>query len=295
MQIMANIDAQPSNSYLDWSNRGEASVWRYCIGTLLMLVVFFVLSGMAVLPLAVLVPHYKDSLTLSVLATLLQFVVAFFAMPLIVRVLHKRPSWSLALPSRQFRSWDFFSGLLVASAIAALTMFVFDALGVMPLERNPKFDPSTLLLLAALGFIGIFIQAGSEELLFRGYFMQFTRRLTSSKFLVIGTPALLFAAPHVANIAAFGGGALAMTPYLIAGLLYGWAAYRSGSLWMSVALHLANNYTSLVFVGTRGDALPSAAPFLVQVPSLPAASLAVLIQSAAIFAALSLLMKRAGR
>jgi CAAX protease family protein len=101
---------------------------------------------------------------------------------------------------------------------------LFSATGIMRLERNPDFNLPTLLLLAVVGFVGIFIQAGSEEMLFRGYFMQFVRRFTSNRYLFVGIPAALFAAPHVANIAALGGSALVMTPYLISGLLYGWAA-----------------------------------------------------------------------
>jgi hypothetical protein len=50
-----------------------------------------------------------------------------------------------------------------------------------------------------------------------------------------------------------------------------------------------------VLVGTKGDALPSAAPLLIEVPSLWVATIVVLVQSVAIFLALSYLMKRTGR
>jgi membrane protease YdiL (CAAX protease family) len=166
---------------------------------------------------------------------------------------------------------------------------------MIPLERNPQFDLATLLLLVPVGFVGIFVQASAEELLFRGYFTQFVRRFTSSRILFLGIPTLLFAAPHIANVASLGGGPFAMLPYLIAGLLYGWAAYRSGSLWMSVALHLVNNYTGLVVVGTRGDALPSAAPLLIESPSLAVGSAGVLFQAVLIALVLNYLMRRAGR
>jgi membrane protease YdiL (CAAX protease family) len=199
------------------------------------------------------------------------------------------------MPRPRFRSWDFFTGLWVAFVVAAATALLFGALKVMPLERNPQFDFGTLLVLVVVGFVGIFVQAGAEELLFRGYFTQFARRFTSSRILFLGIPALLFAAPHISNIAALGGGPLAMLPYLVSGLLYGWAAYRSGSLWMSVALHLVNNYTSLVLVGTKGDALPSAAPLLIEAPNLTVGSIGVLVQSVLIVLILSYLMRRAGR
>jgi len=64
---------------------------------------------------------------------------------------------------------------------------------------------------------------------------------------------------------------------------------------MSVALHMVNNLTGLVFVGTKGDSTPSAAPYLIEVPSLPVATVVVLLQAVATFIALSLLMKRDGR
>jgi hypothetical protein len=64
---------------------------------------------------------------------------------------------------------------------------------------------------------------------------------------------------------------------------------------MPVALHLVNNFTGLVFVGTKGDAIPSAAPYLMEMPGLTVATVAVLLQAATTFIALSLLMKRAGR
>jgi hypothetical protein len=47
-------------SYLDWSDRGEAGFWRYLLGLLLVLVVFFLLSGAAVVPFAVLVVPTKN-------------------------------------------------------------------------------------------------------------------------------------------------------------------------------------------------------------------------------------------
>jgi membrane protease YdiL (CAAX protease family) len=282
-------------SYLDWSGKGRAGLWRYCLGTFLVISVFFVLSGFAVVPLILLAPKYKESLTLSVFATLVSFVGSFVLIPLIVQLVHRRPCWSVALPRLCFERWNFFTGLGVGSVVAALTIGVFSAIGIMPLERNPDFDPPTLLLLAVVGFAGIFIQAASEEMLFRGYFTQLVRRFTSNRYVLIGIPSVLFSLLHIANISSLGGGLWVMLPYLISGVLYGWAAYRFGSLWMPVSLHLANNYTSLVLVGTKGDALRSAAPFLIELPGLTLTTLAVFIQSAAIVLVITVLAMRLGR
>jgi len=248
-------------SYLDWSDQGKPSLWRYLVGSLLVVIVFFVLAGVGMFPLILFVPDYKESLTLSVLATLMAFIIPFIAIPLIVKFLHQRPSWSVAMLKLRFETWNFFTGFWVSTVVAVVAGLIFSIIGVMPIKSNPDFAWAVLLPIALIGFVGIFIQAGSEEMLFRGYFTQFTRRFTANKYLFIGIPALLFALPHIANISTLGGGIFVLTPYLISGLLYGWAAYRTGSLWMGLGLHLSNNYSSLVLIGTKGDVLPSAAPF----------------------------------
>jgi len=279
-------------SYLDWSDKGKASLWRYLAGTILILFVFFVLSGFGQLPVVLLFPDYKSSLFLSVLALLLSFVMSFFAVPLIVRLLHRRPYWSVAMPRPAFEAWNFVARLLVGIVVGLVAALLFHIAGLMPIETNPAFNLLTWLAVAAIGFVGIFIQAGAEELLFRGYLTQFVRRFSASPLLFIGIPAVLFAAPHIANVAALGGGPLVMIPYLLAGWLFAWAAYRTGSLWMGLGLHLANNYSGLVLVGTKGDVLPSAAPFQVGVPGLAITIIAVAVQTVVIAVALSYLLRR---
>jgi len=279
-------------SYLDWSDQGKPSLWRYLVGSLLVVIVFFVLAGVGMFPLILFVPDYKESLTLSVLATLMAFIIPFIAIPLIVKFLHQRPSWSVAMLKLRFETWNFFTGFWVSTVVAVVAGLIFSIIGVMPIKSNPDFAWAVLLPIALIGFVGIFIQAGSEEMLFRGYFTQFTRRFTANKYLFIGIPALLFALPHIANISTLGGGIFVLTPYLISGLLYGWAAYRTGSLWMGLGLHLSNNYSSLVLIGTKGDVLPSAAPFQIEVPGLLVATLIVALQSLVIVFVLNYLIKR---
>jgi len=280
------------NSYLDWSEKGKSGFWRYALGAFLAITVFFVLAGIGMFPLILSVPDYKESLALSVLATLLSFVIPFIAIPLIVKLVHRRPSWGVAMPRLRFEKWNFFAGFLVASVVGVAAVLLFGIIGITPIESNPEFDVTVLLPVAIIGFIGIFIQAGSEEMLFRGYFTQFVRRFTANKYVFIGIPALLFALPHIANISELGGGIFVLTPYLISGILYAWAAYSTGSLWMALGLHLSNNYSSLVLIGTKGDVLPSAAPFQIDVPSLPLLTLIIAAQSLVTVMVLRHLIKR---
>jgi hypothetical protein len=51
----------------------------------------------------------------------------------------------------------------------------------------------------------------------------------------------------------------------------------------------------MVFIGTLGDVLPSAAPYQVQIPSLAITTLVILFQSLATVSILSYILKRAKR
>ena len=104
--------------------------------------------------------------------------------------------------------------------------------------------------------------------------------------------ALIFALPHIINITELGGTFLVMVPYLILGLLLAWAAYRTGSLWMAAGLHWSNNFMTIVLIGTRGDVLPSVAPFQVDIPSLSVATMVVAVQSVLILVVLRYLIGR---
>lgn len=196
------------------------------------------------------------------------------------------------MPRERVEWWNFGAGFAVGMVVGALVAVLFSLTGLMPIQLNPQFNLGALLPLIFMGFVGIFIQAGSEEMLFRGYLTQFARRFTANPYLFVGIPAVLFALPHILNVAALGGTIFAAIPYLIAGVFYGWAAYKTGSLWMSLGLHLSNNFSNLVLIGTVGDILPTAAPFQVQAPGLTIATVAVAAQTLAMVAVLVLLIRR---
>jgi membrane protease YdiL (CAAX protease family) len=196
------------------------------------------------------------------------------------------------MPRSYFSRWDFFTGFWVSMVISLAFSWLLSITGVMPVEINPAFDIKQFLIVALIGFVGIFIQAGSEEMLFRGYLMQFAKRFTSNKYIFIGLPALLFALPHIINISDLGGTLWVAVPYMISGIFYGWFAYRTGSLWMSLGLHLSNNFGSLVFVGTKGDVLPSAAPFVAGLPSLTVTTLIIAAHALVVTLLLSNMIKR---
>ena len=79
-----------TSSYLDWSDKGKSGVGRYLGGlTLATLALFLSVGSLAPLVLG---PDQQNSLLPSTLADLLSFAVVFLAIPLIVRLIHQRPS-----------------------------------------------------------------------------------------------------------------------------------------------------------------------------------------------------------
>jgi membrane protease YdiL (CAAX protease family) len=267
----------PRTSYLEWSAEGRASLGRYLVGTALVVLIFFVLSGVGAFPITVLDPDYQESLLESDLALFLAFGISFVGIPWVVHLVHRRPWWSVAMPTRRFNRADLALGFWVSTILGVVLIVGAGAVGVVDLEVVvPDWVLWSELLI--IGGVGVFVQAGSEELLFRGYFTQFGRRFTSNPVVFVTIPAILFAVPHLSNLGAYSGSALIkLAPYLASGLLYGWAAYRSGSLWLGLGLHLSNNLTNIVLVGPRGDVLETVAPIQFELTDLTVGAVLTII------------------
>jgi hypothetical protein len=291
MKLMQPEQPAAVSSYLEWSDRGKTSIPQYMIGLLLIVVAFSMLGAIGTFPVTLIDPDYTDSLLESNLVLLLTFVVPFVAIPLVTQLLHSRPYWSVGLAQLRFEAWNLWSGFLVSIAIGFIAFLILWALGTLGFEWV-GFDWSQWLPLAVIGAVGIFIQAGTEEMLFRGYLTQFVRRMVKHPAVFLTVPAVLFAVPHIANVAALGGGPLVMVPYFASGLLYGWAAWRTGSLWMALGLHWSNNLTGLLLVGNQEDVLKSVAPVQTTVPGLATTTLIVVAQSVASVVVLTLLIRR---
>jgi len=103
----------------------------------------------------------------------------------------------------------------------------------------------------AVQLVVAFVAAGlaplCEEAAFRG-FLQRTLARAVGPGIAIGVTALLFALRHLDPVR--------FPALLLLGAIFGWAAWRSGSLWPAVAAHAANNAlaTALALSGAAADA-----------------------------------------
>ncbi len=77
---------------------------------MLAVLAFFILGSLVVEPLSTIRPDYAESPTLFLFGDMLTFLVAFVTIPLIVALLHRRPYWSVAMPTLRVESWRLFAG-----------------------------------------------------------------------------------------------------------------------------------------------------------------------------------------
>lgn len=252
------------NSYLDWAGKDSVARWRYAlaaiIGTPLLLFIMpiFYAIGMA---------YIDPQFAASDVGKLYSFFPSAIAIMLLAPSLLGRSPWTLVLPSWPPQWRVFLIGIVIALAVALLSS-IFQPL-LIPVTYE-GFDglKSAGVALIAVSLVGFLVQTGAEELLFRGLLQQTFFRFTGSVWVAILGQALIFGALHIANVSAWGGNPLAMVPYLLTALTWGWAAWRTGSLLIPWALHFVNNASNKFLVGANGDVISSIAPFSVDVPSI---------------------------
>lgn len=152
-----------------------------------------------------------------------------FAVPFLVFI-------RLRVVSRMLKTWTAGTGKACAlAALAALCIILIEspltnALGLEEaVAESDPFTSGSLLILFTGCLLGPFV----EEMVFRGAMTGSLLAKRYSIIVVLAVPSLLFAAIHLNP---------ELTPFYFAyGLIIGWFAMRTGSLWPSIAFHATNN------------------------------------------------------
>jgi membrane protease YdiL (CAAX protease family) len=157
-------------------------------------------------------------------------------------------------------SWPRPAALAVAALLGVAGMVVAEAVGVawisvLPRHLLEQFDVGRLFdqpLAARLGVAAAatLVAPLCEEVAFRGYLFSAVGLRLGPRFTIAAT-ALLFAAIHIDPVR--------FLPVLGLGVLYGWIAWRTGSIWPSVLAHALNNgIVSTVAIASPGVRLADA-------------------------------------
>ena len=159
------------------------------------------------------------------------------------------------------------AGTLLAMGVMAAAQRVMPRSWVETFDVAKLFDRS-LAERVLLALIATFVAPPCEEIAFRGY-LQTTLLSRRGPAVAIVASSVLFAVIHLDPVR--------LPALLVLGAVFGWLAWRSGSLWPAVAAHAANNGVVSLFA----IAAPRGAPE-VENPSLLAALGAIVLGAAAL-------------
>lgn len=144
------------------------------------------------------------------------------------RFVERRPIASMGLSLRRSTPVLYVLGLLLGLVMFGLTFFIMYVTEAVSVSGG-SFAP----LILALYLFAFLIQGASEEILVRGYFMTSLTNNTGAGSAVICS-SLLFAAMHSGNV---GASFLGLFNIFLFGLLLGLITFRTGSLFLPMALH----------------------------------------------------------
>ena len=161
--------------------------------------------------------------------------------------------------------WGF---VLAASAFAVVALVRSASIGA-----SWTFDPVAGSRAAVLGLPLALVLLLPEELLFRGYAFRKAEALWGAPATLV-VSALAFGAYHVVGSGYWGMGAVfRFAMPALGGLVFGYAALRTGGLALPIGLHLGGNWIQASVLGLgveRGSALWSASLGAEQIRSLSA-------------------------
>ena len=249
------IEAYRPHEVLVAPVRPHSELWRFFLGLVLAVAVHFFLSILLraglylVLPADTLaeVMSGKGQTAFSLIVLLGSFGLLIVGAMTAVRVMQDRPGRSLIGPLplaiRQF------SAVIRALVLLGVVLAVLPPYGMAvdaPLEPNLPFGRWLVLLPLSVG--AVLIQAGAEEILFRGYIQQSLAARFRSPLVWMLVPSVLFAVGHFIPAQAGAHAWLVMAWALIFGILMADLTARAGTLGPAVAVHLVNNATAILLV-----------------------------------------------
>ena len=237
--------------------RAAAALWRTALGTVLMVAVYAGSLAAAAGTTVLLLGRERSYAVASALADadtpgatllLLATFAGMAAAPMLaLRLLHGRPtSTLLGRAPRVLR--DFTVAAAVVGAFYAATVGLWS----LAFDAEPGLPPRTWLALLPLTLLGILLQTGAEELVFRGYLTQQLAARFRSRIVWMGVPAILFGLVHYAPAMSGSNALILVFGATLFGLLAADLTAATGSIGAAWGFHFANNVLALAVIATDG-------------------------------------------
>ncbi len=236
--------------------RARPQIWRLLLGVLLVMAVylagFVVLLGILTLTsgwdgaqnwMRLMATGSTPTGSLLLLASFLGMALGPF---LAARLLHRRRIGTLFGPRHRVVR-DFALALGVCAA-------VFGLLALLPSDVRPQPNLSLSLWLSflPLAVVGILVQTGAEEILFRGYIQQQLAARFASPLIWMVLPSVLFALAHYQPATMGGNAWLIVAAVGLFALCAADLTAATGSLGAAWGLHFANNSVAILVVALDG-------------------------------------------
>jgi membrane protease YdiL (CAAX protease family) len=260
--------------FLEAAQSGRNEWWRYLLGIGLIAFATLFIGGVPLGAAVIYVatdgnPATDVNLTtgaliginpaISLALTLTPFILAFFAIVIVARLIHGRPATSLVAPGRPIRwgrlAQGFGAWLVVAAVISLVEAVIF------PGRYSLTLDPGRLLPFAVVAVLLFPLQSSAEELFFRGYLLQGLGRLTRNRLLLASLTGLIFAGLHIENPEVGAEFWLVMAFYFVFGVVLALITLRDNGLELALGVHAANNLFTALVANFKGSAVESPAIF----------------------------------
>lgn len=265
---MAEPSGPQEQSYLDHSRDGRGQGGWYLLGLLVILFVWIIFGSFfgAALGSVFGVGSSSGAPWQVLLTDLAPFALLFAGVLLVVRYVLGRPARTVVTGRRRVSVRRILYGAVVFALLSAVGTGV-DFL-VHRDSYTVTFTLDRFIPIAIVAVLLIPIQSAAEELLFRGYLVQWTSLGTgNSRRPLTGLPriatlaavsGLLFALPHLLNPEAQGAQAYAWLAWFALGAGWAWAAVLDGRIELGIGAHIANNLFSILAVGYSVSVVPTA-------------------------------------
>ncbi|WP_102706918.1 CPBP family intramembrane glutamic endopeptidase [Terribacillus saccharophilus] len=239
--------------------QGENSNWRYIL-SLLSIFFFLLLSGIAyVIILLVIDPAALDTPDLTLGNPILDLALSHIEYPFwllglwfSMKVIHKRPFRTLITPYQKI-NWQrivfgflIFFGLMMISSIIDFLVFPDDF-------SLHDFNISNYIWLVLIALLLVPIQTTCEELVFRGFILQWLGKGIKNPILLSIIVGSIFGSLHFANPEMSDGALFVGFDYVFTGFMLTYIAVKSNSAELSIGAHAANNVFLALFFTSDND------------------------------------------
>lgn len=215
--------------------------------------------------------------------TLLSFAVGLLALFFCVKYIHHKQAIDI-VTARPKVDW---SRVFFAAGIWGVLSLLTLAVPLLTSDSSDiifQFDPVNFFILVIISLLLFPFQTSFEELLFRGYLMQWAALLFKYRWVAILITGTLFGVMHGANpeVEEFGIW-VALPQYILMGLILGYVAVKDNGTELALGLHMANNILAAITFTSDSSTLQTHALFKDLHPTASWADIVVMLIAGIIF------------